>query len=56
MPEWNQSPGESPQPLDDVLEKIRLNLEGFKGARVLILVAVVVVVAMLWKSWFTVQP
>jgi hypothetical protein len=37
MPEWNQSPGGSPQSLDAVLEKIRLKLEGFKGVPVLIL-------------------
>jgi len=56
MPEWNQSPGGSPPSLDDVLEKIRLKLEGFKGRPVLILVAVAVVVTVLWTAWFTVQP
>jgi modulator of FtsH protease HflK len=42
--------------LDDVLEKIRQKLEGFKGRPVLILVAVAVVVTILWTAWFTVQP
>ena len=42
MPEWNQSPGGSPPSLDSVLETIRLKLERFKGAPVLILVAVAV--------------
>jgi membrane protease subunit HflK len=56
MPEWNQSPGGSPQSLDDVLEKIRMKLEEFKGAPVLILFAVVVVATILWTAWFTVQP
>jgi len=35
MPEWNQSPGGLQPSLDDVLEKIRLKLEGFKGGPVL---------------------
>ena len=56
MPEWNQTPGGSTPSLDDVLEKIRLKLEGFKGGPVLILVAVAVVVIFLWTAWFTVQP
>jgi len=60
MPEWNQTPGGSPPSLDDVLEKIRLGLKGFrlkgfKGSPILILVAVVVV-TVLWTAWFTVQP
>ena len=56
MPEWNQSPGGSPPSLDDILEKIRLKLEGFKGRPVLILAAVVGVVIIMWTAWFTVQP
>jgi len=40
--------------LDDILEKIKLKLEGFKGAPVLI--GAVVVVAILWTAWFTAQP
>jgi membrane protease subunit HflK len=56
MPEWNQSPGGLPQSLDEVLEKIRQKLEGFKGGPVLILVAVAVVVTIVWTAWFTVQP
>jgi membrane protease subunit HflK len=56
MPEWNQSPGGSQQSLEDVLEKIRLMLERFKGVPVLILVAVMVVVTIFWTAWFTVQP
>ena len=42
MPEWNQSPGGSLPSLDDILEKIRLKLEGFKGPPFLILVAAAV--------------
>ena len=56
MPEWNQSPGGSPPSLDDVLERIRLKFEGFKGGPVLILAAVLGVVIVLWTAWFTVQP
>jgi membrane protease subunit HflK len=56
MPEWNQSPGGSQQSLEDVLEKIRLMLEKFKGVPVFILVAVMVVVTIFWTAWFTVQP
>ena len=43
MPEWNRSPGGSPQFLDDLLVKIRLKLKGFKDGPALILIAVVVV-------------
>ena len=56
MPEWNQSSGGSPPALDDILEKIRLKLEGFKGAPFLIVGAVAAVVDILWTAWFTVQP
>ena len=56
MPERNQPPGGLPQSLDDVLERIRLKLEGFKGGTILILVAVMVVVTIFWTAWFTVQP
>ena len=53
MSEWNQPPG-SPS-LDDVFEKIRLIFGRFKGGPALILGAVVIV-AILWTTWFTVQP
>ncbi len=56
MPEWNQSPGGSPQSLDDVLEIIRLKFERFKRVPVLILAAIAAVVIVLWTTWFTVQP
>jgi len=56
MPEWNQSPGGSPPSLDDVLEKIKPKLKGFKGGPALILAAVVVVFIIGWTAWFTVQP
>ena len=56
MPEWNQSPGGSQQPLEEVLEKLRLQLERFKGGPVLLLVAVAAVVTVFWTAWFTVQP
>jgi membrane protease subunit HflC len=56
MPEWNQPPGELPPSWDDVLKKIRLKFEGFKGGPVLILVAVLGVVIVFWTAWFTVQP
>jgi len=56
MPEWNQVPGGSQQPLEEALEKIRLQLERFKGGPVLLLVAVAAVVTVFWTAWFTVQP
>jgi len=37
MPEWNQTPGELQPSVDEVVEKIRLKLKGFKGGPVLIL-------------------
>jgi membrane protease subunit HflK len=55
MPEWNQPPGGSTPTLDDILEKIRKHFKRFKGGPVLIL-AVVVVLAVVWTAWFTVQP
>ena len=56
MPEWNQPPGGAPPSLEEVLEKIQQKLKGLKGGPALILVAVVVVVALFWGAWFTVQP
>jgi membrane protease subunit HflK len=56
MSEWNQPPGGSPPSFEDVLEKIRLKLERFKGGSAYILVAVAVVVIIAWTAWFTVQP
>ena len=56
MPEWNQTPEGIPQSVDEVVEKIRLKLKGFKGGPVLILAAVLGVVIVLWTAWFTVQP
>jgi len=53
MSEWKQSPGGSSS-LDDVVEKIKLRLR-FKGGPVLIFIVVVLVI-ILWSSWFTVQP
>jgi membrane protease subunit HflK len=55
MADANQPPGGSVPTLDDVLEKIRQQLNRFKGGPILILVAGLVVVA-LWTAWFTVQP
>jgi membrane protease subunit HflK len=56
MTEWNQFPGGSTQSLDEVLEKIRLKFEEFKGGPILILVAILALVVVFWTAWFTVQP
>ncbi|MDZ7831473.1 MAG: FtsH protease activity modulator HflK [Desulfobacterales bacterium] len=55
MTEWNQPPGGSAPSLEEVLEKIRQEFKKFKGGTLLILAAVVVV-AVFWTAWFTVQP
>lgn len=55
MTERNQRPGRSTPTLEEVLEKIQERFARFNVGPVLILV-VVVVGAVLWTSWFTVQP
>jgi len=55
MTEWNRFPGGSTQGLEEVLEKIKEQLKRFKGGPVSILAAVLVV-AVFWTAWFTVQP
>ena len=55
MSEWNQPPGGSRQSVDDVVAKIRLQFEKFKGAR-FIIITVIVLVIVFWTAWFTVQP
>lgn len=56
MTEWNQPPGgESPLSLEEVKDKIRLQLKRVKGGPGLIL-AIIVLVVVFWTAWFTVQP
>ncbi len=55
MTKWNPPTDGGTPALEDMLEKIRQRLKGFKGGPTLIFAAVVVVVAM-WTAWFTVQP
>ncbi len=55
MGEWNQSPAGSMPTLEDTLEKARQQFKRFKGGPFLIL-AIVVLVALFWTTWFTVQP
>ena len=55
MVEWNQPPGGSMPGLEEMLDKIKIKLKNFKGGPALILGAVVVV-AVFWTAWFTVQP
>jgi modulator of FtsH protease HflK len=55
MAQWNQPPGTSMPPLEELLEKIQQKFKEFKGGPVLILIALAVLVVF-WTSWFTVQP
>ncbi|MCF8111514.1 MAG: HflK protein, partial [Desulfobacteraceae bacterium] len=55
MNEWNQPPGGSPPTFEEVAAKIRQQFKIYKGRSALIL-AVLVVVAVFWTAWFTVQP
>ena len=55
MAEWKSLPAGSTQDLEDVLEKIKQQFKRFKGGPVSILFAVLVV-AVFWTAWFTVQP
>ncbi|MCF8105513.1 MAG: FtsH protease activity modulator HflK [Desulfohalobiaceae bacterium] len=55
MNEWNQSPGGSSQTFEEVVERIRHQLKAFKGRSSLI-IAALVLVAVFWTAWFTVQP
>ena len=55
MPEWNQSPMGKPPSLDEVVEKIRQQLKKYKAGPLVILAAIVVM-TVLWTTWFTVQP
>lgn len=55
MTEWNQPSGGGVPTLEEVVEKIRQQLNRFKGRMGLILPAVVVLIAV-WSAWFTVQP
>jgi membrane protease subunit HflK len=56
MPDMYQSSEGLQQSLDDALVKIKQSTAWFKGGRNLILVAVVLLVIVLWTTWFTVQP
>jgi membrane protease subunit HflK len=55
MNEWNQPPGGSPPTFEEVAAKIRQQFIAFKGRSALI-IAALVVVAVFWTAWFTVQP
>ena len=55
MTEQNQRPGRSTPTLEDILEKIQQRFARFNVGPVLILV-IVVVAAVIWTAWFTVQP
>ncbi|MFO7749636.1 MAG: protease modulator HflK, partial [Desulfobacteraceae bacterium] len=55
MNQWNQSPGGSAPTFEEVATKIRQQFKEFKGRSSLIIVALVVV-AVFWTAWFTVQP
>ncbi|HEX9868258.1 MAG TPA: protease modulator HflK, partial [Candidatus Tectomicrobia bacterium] len=42
--------------LEDMLAQVQQYWQRFRGAPIIGLVAVVVVLIFLWSSWFTVQP
>ncbi|MFO7816719.1 MAG: FtsH protease activity modulator HflK [Thermodesulfobacteriota bacterium] len=52
---WNQPPGGSAPSFEEVMEKIKHRLQAFKGRSSLI-IAALVLVALFWSVWFTVQP
>src|ERR671917_2527610 len=58
MSEREFPPGRRPpsSELDDLLAQIQQNLQRYRAGPVVGLVAVVVVLIVLWSSWFTVQP
>lgn len=56
MTEWKEFPGGDTPSLEEMLERIREKLKGFKGGPVLILAGVLAVVVVFWTAWFTVQP
>ena len=55
MPEWNQLPGGPSPNLENMLEEIRQKFKRFKAGPIIILIAIVLVVVV-WTTWFTVQP
>ncbi|MCF8045607.1 MAG: FtsH protease activity modulator HflK [Desulfarculaceae bacterium] len=55
MNEWNQPPRGSALTFEEVVAKIRQQLKEFKGRSGLI-VAALLVAAVFWTAWFTVQP
>lgn len=55
MNEWNQPPGGSPPTFEEVVAKIQQQFKAYKGRSALIIGALVVV-AVFWTTWFTVQP
>lgn len=55
MNEWNQPTGGGVPTLEEVMEKIRRQLNRFKGRTALIIPAVVIAFTV-WSAWFTVQP
>src|SRR3990172_4505092 len=45
-----------PPELDRPLRELEARFRGFRGGRIIIGVGIVLVVILLWSSWFTVQP
>lgn len=52
---WNQPPGGSTPSFEEVMEKIKRQLKAFKGRSGLI-IAALLLAALFWSVWFTVQP
>jgi len=52
---WNQPPGGSTPSFEEVMEKIKHRLKAFKGRSSLI-IAALLLAALFWSAWFTVQP
>ena len=49
-------PGGPQQSFDELMNNIKLKIEGFKGGSGLIFMVVIVLVIIFWTAWFTVQP
>ena len=45
-----------PPELERTLRELEARFRGFRGGRIIIGVGIVLVVILLWSSWFTVQP
>jgi len=55
MTEWNRPPGGSTPTFEEVMGEVRNQFKAFKGRSSLI-IAALILVAVAWGSWFTVQP